>query len=192
MSKRSYYYRRSKRTYPKQKWQMSVVDCTVNWSNLTFGATTFYAKHALICQTPVPTTSAAGGLVAANNIVKTGNFRVKGTFSGATPATYGTSISAIVYVIFIPQGISPDNTAVSKDSLATSVFYSHPEWVLGWTRVNMNEQGSDSFYISSRLKRNLNSGDSIQFGVLLVNDSGTSYTYGATFKATISYTARAN
>lgn len=192
MSKRYRGYRRLTRTYPKQRWQITCVNPEPIRLSATIASNTFYAVHKTICQSVVPTDSAAQSVVSANNIVKTGNFKVKGSFNfSGTDTKY---ISMIIYVIFVPQGITPDNTAVSTTNLATSIFYSHPEWVMCWTRKDVDESGSDDFSISSRLKRNLNSGDSIQLGVLFLNTTTTnpSNNFYCNINATVQYSARAN
>lgn len=192
MSKR-YYYRRSKRTYPKQKWQMNFADCdlSLEFSEIEgFPGNSFYSIHKMICQTVVPTGSSGQGVVSANNIVKTGNFKVKGDYIFTNTSSH---YSIILYVVFVPQGISPNNTAVSNDNLGTSLFFSHPEWVLCWTRFDTKEDASNHFSMSSRLKRNLNSGDQIMFGALIIKKTdtiGVSPTFN--FRATACYYARAN
>lgn len=187
-------YRRYRRTYPKQKWQLTLVNPErISLTTGPYPASSFYAIHKTICQTVVPTDSSAHSVVSSNNIVKVGNFKVKGTFNVSGGTGYN-NLSMIIYVIFVPQGIIPDNTEVSNSNLATSIFYSHPEWVLGWTRVDLDDSGSnDNFSITSRLKRNLNSGDSVQFGVLIMNNAATSISeVNVTVAETIQYAARAN
>lgn len=191
MSKR-YTYRRYRRTYPKQKWQLSLVEPTAFNFSPVMTAQTFVAKHSNICQTVVPTDATAASVVSANNIVKTGNFRVKGSFNiGGTDTD---RLSIIIYVIFVPQGIDPDNTGVSTTNLATSIFYSHPEWVLCWTRRDMdNSTDNDDFSMSSRLKRNLNSGDSVKLGILIMNNTNSNLSaVSVRLSSTVQYAARAN
>lgn len=188
MSKR--YYRRYRRTYPKQKWQSNCVEIIypiTEQAGPVGGA--WFASHKLVAKNVVPITDAGEAQISANAVVKTGNFKAKGYYN------YGTTNSgvySILYLIYVPQGINPDNPAGVAGNLGTSIFYSHPEWVLCWTRLDGEGDDGCRFSFSSRLKRNLNSGDSIFFGLMVIGTSNSTFTRNILCRATVQYNARSN
>ena len=149
------YYRRRYRTIvraPKKKWASNIAALTMS---TTGSATNQYATQTLVnnateLASPTPV------------IVKTGNIRVQGDYRFTTTSAGGVA-GVSLYVVFGPQGVS-----ISSDLEAFNIINNHPEWIMAWKYLGANKssgtsaENSDAFTFSSRLKRNLNSGDSIQ------------------------------
>ena len=93
-------------------------------------------------------------------VIKSGNFRVQADVTLALTAG-SASVQFYLYVIFIPQGMVPASSLEAQ-----TLIRNHPEWVMGWKLVDTTptdnlDSGFNKVTISSRLKRNLNSGDSV-------------------------------
>lgn len=136
------YYRRSYRPALKKKWASNIIQDTVTTTNYKT-----LVINSIQTSTPTPI------------IVKCGNFKVQGdvmvTTSSSTPAR---PVPLILYLLYVPEGVTP----------ADSLVGNHPEWVMGWTAIDTQFIGSNAgnysgnkFSITSRLKRNLNSGDRV-------------------------------
>lgn len=139
------YYRRSVRTYPKKKWASNLLQGTIG-----AGTDDSIALVSNSSQSATPTPI----------IVKAGNFKVQGDVTIVSSTV--TSAVVNVFLLYAPEGIGASSTAL------TSSLSAHPEWVMGWTTVDAptissgsSWQGANKFSISTRLKRNLNSGDKI-------------------------------
>lgn len=93
-------------------------------------------------------------------IIKTGNFKVQGNFNQiATSASTDYTFGCTLYIMYVPQGYDIANTNVLQSLIAD-----HPEWIMTWSLLDTGNSNSTSlvkFSCSSRLKRNLNSGDRI-------------------------------
>lgn len=147
------YYRRRRtivRT-PKKKWATNIV----NFNDTTAGSAT--AQFAAVKLVENSAQSARPTPV----IVKAGNFKIQGdVFVNSGNVASQTEIS--MYVIYVPEGINLPDALTSRNLLLA-----HPEWIIAWKFISSNVStantptNSDSFTFSSRLKRNLNSGDSI-------------------------------
>lgn len=158
------YYRR--RTYtrvvkPKKKWASNY---SVLSGDITYGGSSsfFYfidlAKNSTESSNPTPV------------VVKTGNFRVQFDLT----LNVGTSgaVSARAYIIYVPQGWNFGSSNELLYTGFTQIVEQHPEWIMMWRQLdfgNANAQGSvDTSVVrmSSRMKRNLNSGDKVMFLLL--------------------------
>lgn len=137
------FYRRSVRTYPKKKWASNIVQDTVSTSNFKT-----VVQNSSQTSTPTPV------------IVKCGNFKIQGDVLITTEeSTPPRPIPLIFYVLYVPEGVSPSDTLVGN----------HPEWIMGWTAIDGSAISSSAagfstgnkFSLTTRLKRNLNSGDRI-------------------------------
>lgn len=123
-------------------------------------------------------------------IVKTGNFKVQGdcyvnSNAGTTAIQPGFAVT--VYVMYVPEGI------ISLTNYE-SLIENHPEWILAWkvldVGVGSNVSNGNSFSMSSRLKRNLNSGDEVMLIALATGP--TNYTPKVTITFTAQYYTCAN
>lgn len=100
-------------------------------------------------------------------IIKAGNFKINADITLQYTATsYITHLVAVV--VFLPEGLDPLTNAALGATLTA-----HPEYIMAWRQLDTNSiSGSaiassvQSVTFSSRLKRNLNSGDRIVFGIL--------------------------
>lgn len=155
-----YYRRRYTRVVkPKKKWATNIVEIDCNSNDATLGGVGTKNVWMLkkICENSV------GGATPTPVIVKTGNFKLQ------FDATFGLSVGAPLqfsgYLIYVPEGTFP---SYSVDYFKQFV-QKHPEWILCWKYgsydyVTSGANGNiDSIKVSSRLKRNLNSGDAICF-----------------------------
>lgn len=125
-------------------------------------------------------------------IIKAGNFKVQG--DGFFIATATTQVALSLYIIYLPEGLSPPDATSYQ-----AVISAHPEWVLAWKFISANRifpaagasatDQSLTFSMSSRLKRNLNSGDRIVLVGLATAGSGLS---SANFSGLCQYWTCAN
>lgn len=147
------YYRRYYKATPKKKWASNIVQSSVTTSN-----TADIVVNSAQSSAPTPV------------IVKCGNFRVQGDVmytSNGSGSTY-RPVNINFFLLFIPEGVTPSDGLIGA----------HPEWIIGWKALDIGvlstSQGSyaaTSFSFSSRLKRNLNSGDRV-IAILQTRDSG--------------------
>lgn len=184
MARRRYY--RVRRVYPKQKWLP--VNNEVRLANLTgLNAASYITTIQPITENPTRNASDGGGNVSSATIVKVGRIKVKGSLTGSA-----TQMSYIIGVAYIPEGYVIDQTASAIGNLGTTFFYRHPEWIMCWTRMDFVNGGQNNeFSMTSRLKRNLNSGDQIvlfRIGINATNDSVNVSSIGGT----ITYVCRTN
>lgn len=148
---RRYYRRRTVVVRPKKKWASNFTAANLNIANSATVAKAADGKvlvqNSVQSSNPTPT------------IVKAGNFKVQGDCYFAANVTSNPLIQCVVYVMYVPQGFTL-STATDYETIIDS----HPEWIMAWKMLDMNgvTQSVNSFTFSSRLKRNLNSGDSIQ------------------------------
>lgn len=164
-------YRRYRRTIvraPKKKWcsiikevEIAVQNATESANSVSDGVTLAENKSETTAPTPV--------------IIKTGNFKFQGDFriqypSGSTVSPQNV-ITAHLYIIYVPEGFGPS----FKGDL--SFVKSHPEWILAWRVFDINQApqtlgtaiDGGRIVMSSRLKRNLNTGDKIRS--ILIGDN---------------------
>ena len=140
---RYYKYKRyyAKRLYPRKRWASNIKSDTViiplNTNATSANDTVLLCQNAAQTSTPTPV------------VLKFGRVKFKGDirFSQTNVAQF-TSVN--VYICFVPQG----------NTLNTTLISNHPEYVMGWTVCSL-DTGS-SFSLTTTLKRNLNSGDSVQ------------------------------
>lgn len=155
-------YRRRYRTIvraPKKKWATNIY----RFNQPATGTTT--AQFAII---PL-VQNAAQSSSPTPVIVKTGNFKIQGDVSSAVSAAGPVDIS--VYVMYMPEGVAPTDAGGIQN-----LINAHPEWVMAWKFISGNSavvaglENHETYTFSSRLKRNLNSGDRIQL-LCLANSS---------------------
>lgn len=150
------YYRRYIRVAPKKKWASNIIQGSVSTTNYAT-----IVENSAQTATPTPV------------ILKCGNFRIQGDAQYAYPGGSSRPVNLNFFLIFVPEGITPSDGLIG----------SHPEWVIGWKNIDVvgvkpnTESGvaAAAFSFSSRLKRNLNSGDRI-CAIIQTNDSQVSAT----------------
>lgn len=172
-----YYRRRYTRVVkPKKKWATNIRKVFLDTQ--TIGVTRVGAAIVL-CANSLETAGGQGhsAVVPTPTIIKTGNYKVQ------CDAHIGTNSSAVIrsmmYIMYLPEGVYAASTsstvseAYEQNFDALSLIVSrHPEWILAWRQFGSDLIGSstnlDKVSFSSRLKRNLNSGDQI-VAVVLAN-----------------------
>ena len=152
------YRRRYTRTIvraPRKKWGSNFKDI-----NLTIQNTTAQTQNGYNYATIAENSAETGAPTPV--VVKTGNFRVQGDmFATSTPGGTVNRVSVTLYIIFVPQGFDP-----ATYEAAIAIINNHPEWILSWRVLESGFSttgimDSNRFTMTSRLKRNLNSGDKI-------------------------------
>lgn len=158
------YYRRRYRTIvraPKKRW------CTNMFyfdGNIDYGTNNNYAYAKLLVQ------NSTEGANPSPVIIKTGNFKVQ--FDVTLNVAASGSIAARAFIAYVPEGYNVGLGPAETFSNLNNLVSQHPEWILVWKQLdfgNANAAGSvDTSVVrmSSRLKRNLNTGDNIYFFVL--------------------------
>lgn len=97
-------------------------------------------------------------------IIKTGNFKLQFEYqftSVPSGTVVGSSMNA--FIVYVPEGIVLDNYTNT-----TSYVNAHPEYIMGMRAIDIGSASGNTNVtsLSSRLKRNLNSGDKIQLLVI--------------------------
>lgn len=187
MARRRYYYRRVVR--PKQRWAINNVDVRIynnTQATVPGNRNAFFYQTVVANGSRVQTTDTALAVVSTAQILKCGRFK----FRGCLPNSFNY-FSVTVFIAYAPEGYDLTTGAVTDQTL----FYQHPEWVIGWTRKDyLNSNQSNEISITSRLKRNLNTNDQIIVGVLLNNTVTSESSVGGQYllQGTLSYCCRAN
>lgn len=169
-----YYRRRYTRVVkPKKKWATNIRKIFFDTGSI---GSTQVGNVVSLCVNSNETT---GGQAVAPTptIIKTGNYKVQ------CDAHIGTNASAVIrsmmYIMYLPEGVYfPSTSSVPSqayhqnfDSLS-AIVSRHPEWILAWRQFGSDLISSstnlDKVSFSSRLKRNLNSGDQV-VAVVLAN-----------------------
>lgn len=158
------YYRRSVRVVPaKKKWASNIVTQRLvhNTDNPAYNYITL-VSNSTESSTPTPI------------IIKTGNFKVQVDAVASIETTQRRLAGAIAMIIYLPQGYAL--STASPNSAFRDLMVQHPEWIMAWKQLDFSSASgaatseSVSVSFSSRLKRNLNSGDKIVFGVAYQGD----------------------
>lgn len=182
MARRRRYYRVR---VTKPKWSSIIKNIEIDQPNIPTNQYSIFGS--LICG------NATNGDVVAQPVIKTAWFRAKGTITAASnTGVFNPNISFMVAIMYIPEGISMTLTGGGLSVVDQSIAFTHPEWILGWRRYDFIDAGQiNEFSITSRLKRNLNKGDTVQLVVIGMNASaGGSGAYHVS--CTCSYACRAN
>lgn len=150
------------------KWSPHILiqPMTIEAAQGEFASYQLIAKNSTDTSVPVP------------SVIKVKNFRVSIDTSAASQSTSGLSyINA--YLMYVPEGIT----------LNTDTIKNHPEWIISWKGINnLAHNDKDNTVLTSRLSRNLNSGD----GIYLIFAGYTATAYSISFVATTTYVSRAN
>lgn len=148
---RRYYRRRTVTVRPKKKWATNFLQGTLTNSSASTSTAVLVQNSS---QTTAPTPV----------IVKAGNFKFQGDLSINYSSAQTTTPRIAIFIFFLPQGLD-----LSADT-ANGIVQSHPEWILAWKQLDSSVASANTnasmsaFSFSSRLKRNLNSGDRICVG----------------------------
>lgn len=167
------YYKRTRVVRPRKRWATNFKQ-----GRLETGAneTAILVENTTQSSSPTPV------------IVKCGNFKLQGDLSSVSTQGYNTVPRITIVVFFLPQGVELTATT------ANGILENHPEWILVWKQIDASGVGSgnyvqgSTFSVSSRLKRNLNSGDRVCIGY--TND--TAGVVSPTIKFTCQYWTCAN
>ena len=145
------YYRRKYSYRPRRKWNS-------NWNSetttlympdiSTVDAYTEALSHRQLIINPQQT-----GTNVSTSIVKVKNVKVHLSTTGIPDASDLNVYTMEVFIIFCPEGIIPNIGLIAK----------HPEWLMAYKLMTIDASTTIpiNFSISSRLARNLNSGDAI-------------------------------
>ena len=171
-----YYRRRYTRVLkPKKKWASNIKQVTVSLPVIppTGTATPLESKVGIIQEI---CSNAVQEGAPTPVIIKTGNFKVQ---LDVSVYETGGNIGAAAYLMYLPEGVWLSNASY-KDwyEYLSQVILKHPEWIMAWKQLGFQEGRSstidyDKVTFSSRLKRNLNSGDKIFLLLLVDSDSST-------------------
>lgn len=188
MARYKRYYRRVVRA-AKKKWAPNTVEVRVS-SATQVGSSSYNCLIQTIVQNGTRITSAGAATQSTMQILKTSRFRFRGVIS----ASASTGVSLLYYIAYLPEGTSTLYAATndSTASLGDSIFYTHPEWVMAWGRKDfIDASQSNELSLTTKLKRNLNSGDQIVFVCQWVNLSSSSVLIPSVV-GTLSYMCCAN
>lgn len=137
-----YKYRRSyRKIYPRKRWATNITNSAVG---VTINSGSNFGEHASNIvlnsgQNQVPTPV----------ILKFGRVKIKGDVRTSLDNA-NNFVTGRMFVCFVPENATFNLNLINE----------HPEYLIGWTTISMDSGNTFSF--SSALKRNLNSGDSIQ------------------------------
>lgn len=196
------YYTRVIKRAPKKRWASHIEQFVINGTNVQ-GATIYGGSFAVNKTLAVTNVDTA---VPTPTIIKTGRFSLQYSFlldlhNSNNKAPYDFLVT--LYILYIPQGwpIDPGATAtnfVNKFDQITNLIGSHPEWIIAkrqlgdWNQIPASADGwydSKTNVLSSKLKRNLNSGDQIMLVATVqkaINDA-TNYPVGCKFQGSVTY-----
>lgn len=204
---RRFYTRVIKRA-PKKRWASHIENFYLSGANYA-GATISAESIALVKSLAI---TSADNVIPTPVIIKTGRYEAqihcKFDLSGAANKDYN-NYNVAFYMFFIPQGwaIDPGLTPVNfgqKYLQVQNLILSHPEWIIArrmiadWYETPQQNAGtfdSKSLIISSKLKRNLNSGDQIMCALVVEKMAPAetpNYPFSVKMNATVTYKTCAN
>lgn len=158
-----YYRRRYTRVVrPKKKWATNLVDVnaegTVDTNKVMFVNTLCQNSTQAGVPTPV--------------VVKAGNFKLQ--CDAFFTLSQASVVEVSLYVVYVPEGSYLITVDQGKEFIDK-----HPEWILAWKYATFDYVSGttniETINVSSRLKRNLNSGDSIKLLAFGVTGTGTTF-----------------
>lgn len=171
------------RKYPKKKWS----PFEDSWVDIRGISQRVYEarENIIVCWGQIVDNSTQSS-TPTPGVLKVGNFRV--TADAAYAVNPNTTVTAACYMVYVPERwLEPDynqqQTALKLGEIPTT----HPEWILargilqsetssGGTGTMLLNSPSKSF--SSRLKRNLQTGDSIYY-LWVIQAASTNGTTGS-------------
>lgn len=158
-------YRRYRRTIvraPKKKWGSNFQGITMTMTNGT-------QQPAVVHYSNILAQNKTESNAPTPVILKTGNFKLQADFT-VQAENDDIVVHLFMYIIFVPEGLAPASSLE-----AANLIRNHPEWVMAWKMVDGSPvdrtltAGFQKISISSRLKRNLNSGDSV-YAIAICNE----------------------
>lgn len=178
MPRRRYYRRVYRVAAPKKKWASDIGQgiLTINEQEQTGSLTNYVTVTSnKVCG------NSESGVFPTPVVLKVGNFKVQ--IDGHVEGAMDSMRNVVLYLMFIPEGVDPTTVYTTNLGAKQSIADKHPEWIMGWKRIDVNTSTSSAqttnlvsmspTSFSSRLKRNLNSGDSIYFVMVSSKDVAT-------------------
>lgn len=168
-----YYRRRYTRVVrPKKKWATNMREISLSFPTEQ-SPTADFGLYTTLCVNSSETTTQSV-VSPTPTIVKTGNYKVQCDLILSNSAASMTDAS--VFILYVPEGITLGSTVREVYAALTGLVLRHPEWVLAWRQLGADWIASNSSVqrvtFSSRLKRNLNSGDRVIFALVGKNQTG--------------------
>lgn len=166
-----YYRRRATRVVrPKKKWATNLREFTLDLpSNTTTGQIGLY-KLLCVNKSEVEEGTAVS---PTPTIIKTGNYKVQCDVVMST--TEATVVRLYAYILYVPEGVFTPGSVTADYTSLNNIVLRHPEWIIGWRQVSADflaaNANVDKVQFSSRLKRNLNSGDQVYFVLTAKTDT---------------------
>lgn len=144
---RSYRRRYYKRVYPRKRWASNIgtVSTRISYTHdqpVSFGYLEL-CKNSIQASNPTPV------------LIKFGRCKAKFDITPLVTAANQNTMFCIVYLMFVPQGID-----LGQPDIVQPFVRNHPEYIMAWQQISLDSPSS--LTLSSKLKRNLNSGDSVQ------------------------------
>ncbi|AYA60340.1 hypothetical protein [Bovine serum-associated circular virus] len=152
---------------------------TVKWSpHLLIQPMTMEATQGEFASYQLIAKNSSDTSIPVPSVIKVKNFKV--SIDTSAPSDFSQGMKYLnAYLMYVPEGIT----------LNTDTAKNHPEWIIAWRGINdTNQSDRDNYVLSSRLARNLNSGDAIY----LLFAGYTNTTHSFSFVATTTYVSRAN
>lgn len=177
---RRYYRSRVRYIKPKKKWATNIVSEYMTIPQST--GVSFSRVAALV-------TNSTQGNSPTPVILKCGNFKCSVDawyrIVGPDPSTVAMpAVSA--YIVFVPQGFFPTNVSEATSAQVASLLADHPEYIMAWRMIDtapVSNGNQESFAVtfSSRLKRNLNSGDRVCMILRATSDISTTFSLQSSY-----------
>lgn len=186
MARYKRYYRRVVRA-AKKKWASNTMEIRV--ASGTVAGEQFGSIGQIICQNADRIGASAASAKSSAQILKTTRFRFRGVIS----ANVNAYCSLLYFITYVPEGASALFVSSGNlTDLGNYGFYAHPEWVMAWGRKDFsNSTQGNEISLTTKLKRNLNSGDSIYFIACWINNTSSQVTVYPV-SGTVSYMCCAN
>lgn len=145
------YYRRKYSYRPKKKWASNfyTISDEIPIPGLPAGqqfSESWYVKEIVHNPQYNPASASVG-------ILKVKNVKLQLAGIGILDHSDRLNLSMQVAIVFLPEGVTAD----------AGLLFRHPEWIMAYKMISVDTDMDKpiSFSISSRLARNLNSGDRI-------------------------------
>ncbi len=140
---------KGKQVYQKKSWQ-SVLTRAAN--------TVSFPNGVESVNTIIVASNSAGSSIPTPTILKVKNIKINLTLTSSVDNASSNIQAGVCSVSFIPEGYVASPLTISQ----------HPEWLMGWKSFRLRDYGDSGaradlaqISFSSRLARNLKSGDSI-------------------------------
>lgn len=173
-SKRTYY-----RRYARKKWTPYNSELTIAQPSAQLSSG-YVLENAATCV--FGSSNSLGSYAAASDALSAINYYVcRVRFKGVISAPSSQAgLNYIVYLCYVPNAATIDNgtNPIQDTNLRTAYFYTHPEYVLAWTRLDYQTATGDTGEVRlySRIKKRLSPGDRICLVLLSRNGSSSSAT----------------